>query len=179
MNEEDIEILEAIENDLKTIDLYKNTYDIKYAKLLDLYNKQKENNKKLQEGYDKRVGEILKLEQRIEELEEIEEEHRKENGKLQEKIKELEEENKKYPIKMTDEQYKKVIDLAQKDIKEELERQINTRIINEEFIENNFISKDKIKEKIEELEVMSVSTDIYYEDIKKMFEELLEEQEDK
>ena len=89
MNEEDIEILEAIENDLKTIDLYKNTYDIKYAKLLDLYNKQKENNKKLQEGYDKRVGEILKLEQRIEELEEIEEEHRKENGELREYIQNL------------------------------------------------------------------------------------------
>lgn len=40
---------------------------------------------------------------------------------------------------------------------------------------NDFISKDKIREKIKELEAMSVSQDIYYDDIKEMFEELLEE----
>ena len=57
---------------------------------------------------------------RIKELEEIEKEHQKINGELQEKIKELEKENKKYTIKMSDEQYKKIIDLTQKDIKEEL-----------------------------------------------------------
>ena len=62
--------------------------------------------------------------------------------------KELEEHIQKYPIGMTDEQYKQTIENAQKDIKEELDRQINTRIINEEFIENNYISKDKIREKI-------------------------------
>ena len=33
-----------------------------------------------------------------------------------------------------------------KELKEELNRQINTRIMSEEFIEKNFISKDKIKE---------------------------------
>ena len=79
---------------------YSGAEEIEWAKfekntiegLLDLYNKQKENNKKLQEGYDKRVREILKLEQRIEELEEIEEEHQKENGELQERINILEEE---------------------------------------------------------------------------------------
>lgn len=71
--------------------------------------------------------------------------------KQSKEIEELKEERKKYPIAMNDEQYKKVIELAQKDIKEELDRQINTRIVNEEFIENNFISKDKIKAKIEYL----------------------------
>ena len=30
--------------------------------------------------------------------------------------------------------------------KQELERQINARMINEEFVENNYISKDKIRE---------------------------------
>ena len=70
--------------------------------------------------------------------------------KQSKEIEELKEERKKYPIAMNDEQYKKVIELAQKDIKEELDRQINARIVNEEFIENNFISKDKIKAKIVE-----------------------------
>ena len=37
------------------------------------------------------------------------------------------------------------------------------------------ISKDKIREKIEELNAMEISQDIYYDDIKEMFEELLEE----
>lgn len=72
--------------------------------------------------------------------------------KQQKEIEELKEERKKYPIAMNDEQYKKVIEFAQKDIKEELDRQINVRMINEEYIERNYISKDQIKAKIEELE---------------------------
>ena len=72
--------------------------------------------------------------------------------KQSKEIEELKEERKKYPIAMNDEQYKKVIELAQKDIKEELDKQINVRMINEEYIERNYISKDQIKAKIEELE---------------------------
>ena len=67
----------------------------------------------------------------------------------QKEIEELKEERGKYPIAMNDEQYKKVIELAQKDIKEELDRQINVRMINEDYIEKNYINKDKIREKIE------------------------------
>jgi len=66
------------------------------------------------------------------------------------RYKELEEENKKYPIKMNDEQYNATIDNAQKELKKELERQINAREINEKFIETNYISKSRVKEKIEE-----------------------------
>jgi predicted nucleic acid-binding Zn-ribbon protein len=39
-----------------------------------------------------------------------------------------------------------------KELKEELQRQINTRLINEKYMENNFVSKDEIKEKINQLE---------------------------
>lgn len=34
--------------------------------------------------------------------------------------------------------------------------------------------KSKVKEKIEELEAMSISKDIYYDDIKRLLQELLE-----
>lgn len=55
-------------------------------------------------------------------------------------------------------------------------------IAKENFLEGDFrhllddyISKDKIKEKIQELEDMSISQDIYFDDVKKLFEELLGE----
>lgn len=38
-----------------------------------------------------------------------------------------------------------------------------------------YIPKSKVKEKIEELEAMSISKDIYYDDIKRLFQELLED----
>ena len=41
-----------------------------------------------------------------------------------------------------------------RELEKELDRQINARIINEEFIERNFISKDKIREKIKQLEIV-------------------------
>ena len=43
------------------------------------------------------------------------------------------------------------------------------------YIEDNYIDKSKVKEKIEELEAMSISKDIYYDDIKILLQELLEE----
>ena len=70
-------------------------------------------------------------------------------NKEKEKNKELEDERKKYPIAMTDKQFKQTIDNAQKELKEELHRQINTREIEEKFMEDNFIHKDKIREKID------------------------------
>lgn len=42
--------------------------------------------------------------------------------------------------------------------------------------ERELIPKSKVKEKIEEIEAMSISKDIYYDDIKRLFEELLEEE---
>ena len=42
-------------------------------------------------------------------------------------------------------------------------------------INDNYVSKDKIKEKLEELKAMEISQDIYTTDIEKMFEELLKE----
>lgn len=72
-------------------------------------------------------------------------------NKEKEKNKELEDERKKYPIAMTDKQFKQTIDNAQKELKEELQRQINTREIEEKFMEDNFIHKDKIRERIKEL----------------------------
>lgn len=43
------------------------------------------------------------------------------------------------------------------------------------YINDNYISKDKIREKLEELKAMEISQDIYTTDIEKMLEELLEE----
>ncbi len=74
--------------------------------------------------------------------------------KQSKEIEELKEERKKYPIAMNDEQYKKVIELAQKDIKEELDRQINTKI---EECENK-IKKIRSKKLINEPEDTIVIT---------------------
>ena len=68
------------------------------------------------------------------ELEGLEEEHKKENGELRERINELE---------------------------EELKRQIETREITEKFVEEKFICKSEIKEKIEELKKEGDYRDIY------------------
>lgn len=89
--------------------------------------------------------------------------------KQQKEIEELKEERKKYPIAMNDEQYKKVIELAQKDIREELDRQINVRIINEEYIENNYISKDKIRELINKYDYLGDSD--FETELNKLLEE--------
>lgn len=88
---------------------------------------------------------IRSLEKRIIELEQIEQEHQKENGKLREKIKEYEKQHK---------------DLVK----------VNKRIYDIETIENmcnelaNSISKDKIREKIEEInkEELNYNEDDYW-----------------
>ena len=80
-----------------------------------------------------------------------------------------------------------LLDLYNKQ-KEELKRQINTRIIEEKFIENNYISKDKIREQIRQLEEYykkEIEPEIYnwtdftaeehYKDLITKLEELLEE----
>ena len=108
--------------------------------------------------------------------------------KQSKEIEELKEEREKYPIAMNDEQYKKVIELAQKDIKEELDRQINVRMINKEYIEKNYISKDKIKAKIEEYDDKGITVNlanrsagktfqqaVHYE-VKKVLQSLLEKE---
>jgi len=118
--------------------------------LWDMVDELTQNEEKLKIELGKEKEKNTELRIKISARETVVEELKKELEQEKEKNKELEEENQKYPIKMTDEQYKDVIDLAQKDIKDELERQINTRIINEEFIEKNYISKDKIMEFIKE-----------------------------
>ena len=47
---------------------------------------------RIMNGANKSLGYVYKLEQRIKELEKIEQEHKKENGELRERVKELEEE---------------------------------------------------------------------------------------
>lgn len=120
--------------------------------LLQLYNKQKERIKELEEY--KKIAELTKiscctaqncealnnvireglennkLKERIEELEEIEKEHQKQNGELQEKIKELENINEK----------------LYKDNQKQWEERCRLAI----ELDHNTISKDKIKAKIEE-----------------------------
>ena len=90
---------------------------------------------------------------------------------------------------MTEEEQEKLYELLFKDTKNKLEEIIEKQqkeiealeLIHETYkeviedIEDRYISKDKIREKIEELNTMEISQDIYYDDIKEMFEELLEE----
>ena len=90
---------------------------------------------------------------------------------------------------MTEEEQEKLYELLFKDTKNKLEEIIEKQqkeiealeLIHETYkeviedIEDRYISKDKIREKIEELNAMEISQDIYYDDIKEMFEELLEE----
>lgn len=79
----------------------------------------------------------------------INEEHKKINGELREKVKELE----KYTIRLTDEEYRKAIENAQRDIAEQKDKQIQE--IEEErdnwhgcFIVSmeNSIAKEKVKD---------------------------------
>ena len=44
-----------------------------------------------------------------------------------------------------------------------------------EQLQKDTIWKSKVQEKIDELEAMSISQDIYYDDIKRLFQELLED----
>lgn len=83
--------------------------------ILNLIEKQQKEIENLKEQkcewfelYNSRVFDIIKLEQEVEELKEINEEHQKLNGEL----------------------------------RDEIERQGNTREIEEKYIEENFISKD-------------------------------------
>lgn len=64
-----------------------------------------------------------------------------------------------------------------KELEEELNRQINARTINEEFIEKNYISKDKIKEKIEYQNMLWNTPNRqkeYNQEVVEVLEELLE-----
>ena len=94
------------------------------------------------------------------------------------RYKELEEENKKYPIKMNNEQYNKTIDNAQKELKEELERQINAREISEKYIEDNFMTRSEVKEGLDNMQKL---VDKYYipkSKVKEKIEELRNEEYD-
>ena len=86
--------------------------------------------------------------------------------------------------------YEEQIEKQQKEIdKLKSENQIFQRIKNgttiifkakkkyiiEDKINKYYISKNKIRAKIEELQAMSVSKDIYFKDVEKLFKELLEE----
>ena len=52
---------------------------------------------------------------------------------------------------------------------------MENKIISREYVKKNYIHKDLIKLALEELEAMSISQDIYYEDVKRLFLELLED----
>lgn len=124
--------------------------------LLDLYNNQKERIKELEEklvdkicrGVEEEVLEEYR--QRIKELEEIEKEHREENGKLREELN-------KYIVQLTDEQYRRLVDIIRDEINKEW--------------------KDKIKAKIEELKSnKDFDMDVYVEEFAvDVLQELLEE----
>ena len=67
---------------------------------------------------------------------------------------------------------KKIIELEElaRGLEDYIDKQINAE---------EYIPKSKVREKIEELEAMSISADIYYDDILKMFKELLQEGDEK
>lgn len=69
---------------LKFINEEYGNYDNYVRDLLDLYNKEKEKNDSISIQYEKVVD-------KLEALEQIEKEHKEENGRLRDKIKELEE----------------------------------------------------------------------------------------
>ena len=72
-----------------------------------------------------------------------------------------------------------IIKKQQKEIEELKEKnaslQKEIKLMKSININDNYISKDKIKEKLEELKAMEISQDIYTTDIEKMFEDLLKE----
>ena len=85
---------------------------------------------------------------------------------LIEKIKELEEENKKYTVKLTDAEYRKVIENAQRDIKKQFEQKVKDKI---KELEN--MLKKSMEGKLQEYTVEEIIIKI------NMLNELLEEWE--
>ena len=85
---------------------------------------------------------------------------------LIEKIKELEEENKKYTVKLTDAEYRKVIENAQRDIKKQFEQKVKDKI---KELEN--MLKKSMEGKLQEYTVEEIIIKI------NMLNELLEEGE--
>lgn len=83
---------------------------------------------------------------------------------LIEKIKEVEEENKKYTVKLTDEEYRRVIENAQKDIKKQCEQKVKDKI---KELEN--MLKKSMEGKLQEYTVEEIIIKI------NMLNELLEE----
>lgn len=75
MNEE--EIIKNIKEMIQWSD--HNTYKIALQGILDLYNKEKEKNNSISIQYEKVVD-------KLEDLEQIEKEHKEENGRLREKL---------------------------------------------------------------------------------------------
>ena len=152
---------------------------------------------RIMNGANKSLGYVYKLEQRIKELEEVEQEHKKENGELRERTKELEEENEElkrekvdnskiillaqsgmldyqkgyedgkarrmsavqnivenqqyYILKKQFEKYEKYIDKLKEENTELKNLANNTQWISPCYVAQNYISKSKVKEKIEEL----------------------------
>lgn len=100
MNEE--EIIKNIKEMIQWSD--HNTYKIALQGLLDLYNKEIQRNKDLEQileltsksldniSYDQIPIAIEELKFKLQDLEQIEKEHKEENGRLRDKIKELEKE---------------------------------------------------------------------------------------
>lgn len=83
-----------------------------------------------------------------------------------ERIKELEEENKKYTVKLTDEEYRKAIENAQRDIKKQFEQKVKDKI---KELEN--MLKKSMEGKLQEYTVEEIIIKI------NMLNELLEEGE--
>lgn len=82
------------------------------------------------------------------------------------RYKELKEENKRLKIELEIKKYCKVNELT--------EDLIYYKNLAKEY-QGSSIPKLKVQEKIEELEAMSISKDINYDDIKRLFQELLED----
>lgn len=65
-----------------------------------------------------------------------------------------------------------------KELKEELERQIKARNIEEEYIDKNLITKESVREEIQELDNMKVDGEVFTTSVnfaKKILQELLED----
>lgn len=88
--------------------------------------------------------------------------------KLVEKIKELEEENKKYIIKLTNEEYKRVIDVAQEDIKKQFKQKIKDKIKELKIIQEE--NADEIKRNVRFYSIYD-SYDLQIEELQELLQE--------
>lgn len=154
MNEE--EIIKNIKEMIQWSDY--NTYKIALQGILDLYNKEKEKNNSISIQYEKVVD-------KLEDLEQIEKEHKEENGRLREKNINLKEK-----IIRQQEQ----LNIANKKI---LAQRGQLKVVN-----NSYIPISKLKEKIELLreDIQYSANPLSIDNSKyaiEVLEELLEESE--